>query len=274
MQASQSSLEGAYTRLQAIQLSLSHAEKMTVLGSIASSIAHDLNQPLTYLTSMIEVNLDRADSRTGDLDRLLARVTDVELRAQLSRFVQAERELRADLPKALTTIEQMSDIVKGVHRYSKKASSAPTRFLLREPLEDALRILEHQLKVDGIHVIKLLEPGIEIVANSSQLMQVFMNLLGNARDAMIGQADRRLTIETTSEGDSVRIRISDTGAGIDPLHKDKIFEPFFTTKSQHGTGLGLSIVKDIVEQHGGSIRMQSQPGAGTHVTLRLPLHKK
>jgi signal transduction histidine kinase len=116
-----------------------------------------------------------------------------------------------------------------------------------------------------------------VQGNSGRLQQVFLNLFLNARDAMPGGG--RLNI-ATSNGDSVRVRVSDTGAGIAPEHIQRIYDPFFTTKTApkegqpRGTGLGLSVTYGIIQEHAGKIRVESNPGAGTTFALDFPLSRK
>ncbi len=109
-----------------------------------------------------------------------------------------------------------------------------------------------------------------MTCNPAQVNQVVMNLLSNAVDAC--PEGGTVTVRSRAEGDGVRIEVCDTGPGIDPLIRDRIFDPFFTTKPVgEGTGLGLSISYGIIQDHGGSIEVDSQPGRGTRMTVRLPL---
>ena len=112
-----------------------------------------------------------------------------------------------------------------------------------------------------------------VTGNSGKLQQVFLNLVLNARDAMEGGGT--LTIRTWSDGAYARIRIQDTGQGIPQDHMPRIYDPFFTTKAaRKGTGLGLSVTYGIVQEHGGAIEVQSEPGAGTLFHLEFPLSRK
>jgi hypothetical protein len=112
-----------------------------------------------------------------------------------------------------------------------------------------------------------------IKGNAGKLQQVFLNLVLNARDAMDGGGE--LTIATSAAEDSARIEVSDTGQGISPEHLSRIYDPFFTTKTaKKGTGLGLSVTYGIVREHGGSIEVQSEPGAGTLFHLEFPFARK
>jgi signal transduction histidine kinase len=129
-----------------------------------------------------------------------------------------------------------------------------------------------------VEVENALAPRLQpIQGNPGRLQQVFLNLFLNAKDAMAGGGKLRVA---TSNGDSVSVRISDTGSGIAPEHMPRIYDPFFTTKNApregqaRGTGLGLSVTYGIIQEHAGQIRVESHPGSGTTFTLEFPLSRK
>ncbi len=142
-------------------------------------------------------------------------------------------------------------------------------------ITDTLALLEHQFKVARIQVqTDLNEKLPSILGNAGRLQQVFLNLFLNAKDAMSGGG---VLSVATLNGDSVSVRVSDTGSGIAQEHIDRIYDPFFTTKTSgaegqnRGTGLGLSVTYGIIQEHAGQIRVESRPGAGTTFTLDFPL---
>ena len=134
-------------------------------------------------------------------------------------------------------------------------------------------LLEHDLNLDNVRVERHYAHNLpRIEADEDQLAQVFLNLVSNARDAM-SSGDKRIIVETRSKDDGVEIRFGDTGVGLDPGEIDKIFDPFFTTKDPgRGTGLGLWIVYSIIENHCGTIRVESEKGKGAWFVIFLPTH--
>ena len=146
---------------------------------------------------------------------------------------------------------------------------------LNKVLRETLTLVEHQFTKSSIKVDLKLDESITVIKGSpGKLQQVFLNLFLNARDAMEsgGASGRSLTIETHRWNGAVRVKVSDTGAGIAPENLARIFDPFFTTKGAlKGTGLGLSVSYGIVREHGGDIEVQSQPGKGTQFMLTFPV---
>ena len=145
-------------------------------------------------------------------------------------------------------------------------------------ITDTLALLEHQFKISRIEVRSELTRDLSpIQGNSGRLQQVFLNLFLNAKDAMPGGGTLRVV---SSNGNSVSVQVSDTGAGIAPEHIQRIYDPFFTTKNvpregqNRGTGLGLSVTYGIIQEHAGKIRVESNPGTGTTFALDFPLSRK
>ncbi|HQY87792.1 MAG TPA: ATP-binding protein, partial [Tepidisphaeraceae bacterium] len=153
------------------------------------------------------------------------------------------------------------------------------RVSVQKIVDEALSVLSRDPTRDGIALRVQVRPGLEVRGDSIQLEQVLLNLLINARQAMLAEGQPRggsITIRADEDEDSsIKISIADTGPGIAPEHVEKVFEPFFTTKTNpkmgepKGTGLGLHICKQIVEQHDGRIEVESQVGRGTTFTIRL-----
>jgi len=139
----------------------------------------------------------------------------------------------------------------------------------RAPLDEALSLLEDQLKTHGIEVERDLVAVPEVVADFGQLRQAFLNIAFNACEAMGESGRLRVATRPADSGDAVEVVIADTGPGIPAERLEKIFDPFFTTKEK-GTGLGLSVVYGIVSRHGGTIAVDSEVGRGTAFTIRLP----
>jgi signal transduction histidine kinase len=167
---------------------------------------------------------------------------------------------------------QMAEIVGNLKDFSRLDRSKVTGFNLNEGLNSTLLLAKHLLK--SVSVDKHFGDIPAIICSPSQINQVFLNLVTNAAQAMDeGQGGQgTLTLTTRSENDGVAVDVADNGKGIPPEVLPKIFDPFFSTKEiGKGTGLGLSISYKIVEQHGGRISVESQPGTGTKFTVWLPL---
>lgn len=221
------------------------SEKMASLGVLAAGVAHEVNTPLTGISSFTQMLLeqaDPADPRTAVLEKI------------------EKQTFRA------------ARIVNGLLHLSRTNaadSSERTVVDLNAVVGDVVSLLEHQFEKGSVRIRRELAPGVApVVGFEFKLQQVFLNLFLNARDAM--PSGGWLTIATRVEGDVVVAEVSDTGAGIAPEHLDRIYDPFFTTKPiGHGTGLGLSITYGIVREHEASIHCQSAPGQGTRFTLRF-----
>jgi PAS domain S-box-containing protein len=236
-------VEDISTRVQ-LEEQLQISEKMASIGLLAAGVAHEVNTPLTGISSFTQMLLEGAepdDPKTKVLEKI-------------------ERQtFRA------------AKIVNGLLNLARPAQvdSGPTD--INAVINDVLSLLEHQFRTGRIQVRKEFAPAPPIVQGIEyKLQQVFLNLFMNARDAM--PRGGWLTIATRQEADGAVVEVSDTGSGISPEVLSRIYDPFFTTKEiGKGTGLGLSITYGIVQEHGGTITCDSQPGQGTRFTLRLPL---
>jgi signal transduction histidine kinase len=221
------------------------SEKMASIGLLAAGVAHEVNTPLTGISSFTQMLLegaDPADPKTALLEKI-------------------ERQtFRA------------AKIVNGLLTLSRPGTPGGERMPvdLNTVITDVCSLLEHQLSVGRIRVRRELSPSLPPVSGiEHQLQQVFLNLFLNARDAM--PSGGWLTVTTRVDGGEVVAEVSDTGSGIPPEQLARIYDPFFTTKAiGRGTGLGLSITYGIVRDHGGAIRCDSAQGHGTRFTVMLP----
>ncbi len=221
------------------------SEKMASLGLLAAGVAHEVNTPLTGISSYTQMLLegsDPGDPRTAVLEKI------------------EKQTFRA------------ARIVNGLLHLSRSGvgdASERTAVDLNAVVNDVLALLEHQFEKGSIKIRRELAPApVPVVGFEFKLQQVFLNLFLNARDAM--PSGGWLTIATRRDGDEVVAEVFDTGAGIPPEHLDRIYDPFFTTKPiGQGTGLGLSITYGIVQEHEASIHCASNPGQGTRFTLRF-----
>jgi two-component system NtrC family sensor kinase len=226
------------------QLQLS--EKMASIGALAAGVAHEVNTPLTGISSFTQMlleNADPADPKTALLEKI-------------------ERQtFRA------------AKIVSGLLNLSRPGPSGAERTPvdLNAVIADVFSLLEHQFNASKVKVRRDLSPvPAAVLGIEHQLQQVFLNLFLNARDAM--PRGGWLSVATRVEDDRIVAEVADTGSGIPSEHLARIYDPFFTTKSiGRGTGLGLSITYGIVHEHDGTIGCESAVGQGTRFTLRLPL---
>lgn len=227
------------------QAQLIHSEKMTALGRLVASLAHEINNPLQSIQGCLTL----ADEEM-----------DFEMRPE---------KLRRYLDVAEGEIERIATIVRRVRDFYRPASEEKHPTDLHAALESVLELTRKQLQHSDVQVEREWCTAMpELLANADHLKQVFLNLILNAIDAMPEGGVLRL--RTAVEGAEVRITFTDTGVGIPPEVFDRLFEPFYTTKTQ-GSGLGLSISYGIIESHNGQILVESQPGVGTTFTLVLPV---
>jgi PAS domain S-box-containing protein len=232
-----------------MQHQLVQSEKMAAVGLLASSVVHELNNPLMAVTGYSSMLEEQLKLPTINKDQCL--------------------EMLETLKEGAVKCEKT---VKNLLEFSRKAKHEHTLINPNEALNSILRLLEHKAGMERIKINRKLQENMQqIPADNNEIQQVFMNLIVNAFDAMKGGGT--LTIESRQiDGDRVEFSIADTGAGIPKENLPKLFEPFFTTKpAGQGTGLGLPIVKKIIEEHGGEIGVESEVGKGTRMWVRFPL---
>jgi signal transduction histidine kinase len=233
----------AEERQSELERQLLHSQKLEALGTLAGGIAHDLNNTLMPILALSELLMRKMPRGSGE-------------REDLETVVQASRHGR--------------DLVQQILAFSRHQQVARTRVDLAAITHQALQMLR-----STIPAIVLISEELEdvplILADPGQIQQVVVNLVTNAVQA-IGDRMGTITISLSQSGNFTRLRVADTGCGMDPETRDRIFEPFFTTKNVgEGTGLGLSVVHGIVTNHGGLIEVGSQPGKGTEFTIFLPV---
>lgn len=269
-------IEAAYQDLARTQEQLVHSEKMASLGLLVAGVAHELNNPISYvhsnldfieeyterLASMVETrdNADPAngqDCRDGDEPK-----RGVKVEATLNTL----RELIASCKEGT---ERVKKIVLDLRTFSRTDDVGLVLADLHEGIESTLNLLAKQYK-DRITIHRDYGNLPLVECYPGQINQVFMNLLQNAAQAIPNRGD--VWIKTVAEGGWARIVIRDNGIGIPDEHLGRIFDPFFTTKSVGtGTGLGLSISYGIIEKHGGTIRVTSKVGEGAEFIVELPV---
>ncbi len=237
-------------QLKAAQAQLIQSEKLSSLGKLAASIAHEINNPLSgilvYAKLLIRV---QEDGDTSEKARAAA--------LKNLRLVQRETE-------------RCSAIVRNLLDFARQRPLALKHIDVVSAASEALSLVEHQMSMQGIVLDKQLGGPAIVEADFGQLRQAFLNIALNACDAMPKGGKATVTSRLVRENRAVEIIFEDTGVGIPPDHLSKILDPFFTTKEK-GTGLGLSVVYGIVERLKGKLDIQSQVGKGTRVTIRLPV---
>lgn len=220
-------------------------EKMAALGRLAAGVAHEIRNPLTSIKM-----------------RLFS----------LGREFEEGSPQKEDADVIKEEVEQLESIVHNFLQYARPAELKLEPSSINEILASVLELLQHRFRSQEITVRSPQGNGVMVLADRQQLRQVFMNILLNACDAMPDGGDIGITFEPGGEGDAktVKVRIGNTGAPISPDDAGHIFDPFFSTRDD-GTGLGLSIARQIVESHGGEIKLDSPaPGESVCFSVTLP----
>ncbi|WP_430432319.1 sensor histidine kinase [Methyloversatilis sp.] len=266
-------LREAHEALKLAQQQLLHSEKMASLGRLVAGVAHELNNPISFVLGNVHA-LKKYSERMGRyIDAVHAGASDEEL-GELRTRLRIEHLLK-DLPSLIEgTMEgaqRTADIVNGLKRFSAVDPEGRTAVDLNTVIERAI----HWIRKGTTAAVNMhWEAGAPcvVMGSAGQLQQVVMNLLQNACDA--AGADGRvaeLAIDCSTTDDRVRMTLRDNGPGIPDEYLSRIFEPFFTTKPVgKGTGLGLSISYGIVEQHGGTLVARNHPDGGAEFVLELP----
>ena len=270
-----SALRQAHDDLKRTQSQLLHAEKMVSLGRLVAGVAHELNNPISFVLGNV-LSLKRY---AGHLERYLGAVHD-SAAAEGHALSDLRQELRidrilADMPHLIDGMiegaERTRDIVDALKRFSAVDKRSPERVSLNEVVERSVRWVV-QSATPKFAVDVDLPPDLHCTGSSGQLQQVVMNLVQNACDAVAQCPEKRLKIIGGRENGMAVLRFTDNGPGISEEYLGRLFEPFFTTKPVgQGTGLGLSISYGIVESHGGSLSARNVSGGGAEFILALPV---
>lgn len=269
-------LEETHQELKSTQTQLVAAEKMASLGQLTAGIAHEINNPVNFISG----NIHPLKSDISELMQLLNAYENIvqheNLKDKFTEIVSLKEGmdfdyLKEEIQELLAGMEEgatrTTEIVKGLRMFARVDEEQPKPVDLHMGLDNTLALLKGQLK--DIEIIRDYGEIPVIDGFPGKINQVFMNVLTNAIQAIPGEG--WIGIKTRVVGAQVEIRIQDTGKGIDKDTINRIYEPFFTTKELgEGTGLGLSISLGILKQHGGHIDIESIPGQGTEVILSLP----
>jgi PAS domain S-box-containing protein len=274
-------------KLKETQAQLVHSEKLASLGTLASGMAHEINNPLAFATNNVAIlerelghlltlvdayEAGRSDlartnpERALEISRLREEFDVAYLQQNLSRIAQATR-------KGLGRVAQ---IVQNLRNFAQIDRAEIGELNLNELLEQSLGMLSENLTRQRVTVHKQFADLPALEGAPAHLNQVFLNLLMNALQAIeaTGKPQGRIEIVTRHVGDEIVVEVADDGCGIPAEKVSKIFDPFFTTKPLgQGTGLGLSLSHGIISDHGGRIEVESTVGVGTRFRIRLPLKR-
>jgi signal transduction histidine kinase len=280
-------LQNRLNELKQSQTHLVQTEKMSSLGQMVAGIAHEINTPLAYTRSntvLVESQLGQIDQlvlacaqqadyllsdQEIDEDQLAEQISQVAILAQEMRRDKTIDEMRELLQNNANGLDTIADLVSNLKNFSRLDRQQVASVDLNAGLESVLIIARNELKYK-VDIIKDFGKLPTVRCSPSQINQVFLNLIVNAAQAIEQQGT--ITLRTSASKSHVKIEIADTGKGIPDEVLPNIFDPFFTTKDiGEGTGLGLSIAYRIVQQHGGSLNVESAPGQGTKFIMTLPL---
>ncbi|MFA5118659.1 MAG: ATP-binding protein [Candidatus Omnitrophota bacterium] len=230
-----------------------HMEKMASLGTLAAGIAHEINNPLGFLISNLQSLIDYTQQIEGKISL-----------AEKENKVLIE-DMKAMNQESLDGAVRIKKIVSDLRTFSRRSETQNSLIEINQVLESVLSIVWNEIKYK-VTVIKDYQAKSKISADTTQLSQVFLNLLINASQAIADKGT--ITMSTYEDAKSVYVKVVDTGSGIAKDVLPKIFDPFFSTKKS--TGLGLSVSYNIIKHHGGDVKVESTVGTGTTFVVQLP----
>ncbi|WP_321365499.1 ATP-binding protein [uncultured Desulfuromusa sp.] len=273
-------LEQAHADLKATQGQILQSEKMAAIGQLAAGVAHEINNPIGFVTSNLRTlgryvdkladHIEEQEKTIHELapDQADGIIGQLRKKSKIDAIIEDLHDLQSE---SLDGLDRISKIVKNLKSFSRVDQTVFSNVDLNECLESTLNIVWNELKYTAT-IEKKLSPLPLVPCYPQEINQVFLNLLVNAGHAIGEKGVIRLY--SRQEGETVCISITDNGCGIPEENLKHLFEPFFTTKEVgKGTGLGLSISYDIIQKHNGEIQVESEVGKGTTFTIRLPLQQ-
>lgn len=279
-------LQTALKQLHVAETRLAHSEKMAVIGTLAAGVAHEINNPLGFVSANFTTLLEYAEALlalvdAGEASEAVCMQHAPELLQPLHQLKEASdlAYMRQDLPalmaetaSGLARIQRIIDQMLG---YAHVSNNGRAPHNINRILDSSVRMASHRL-AETVNVIRDYADLPPVICDPGEISQVFDNLLTNAAHAVGQRRDAlpagQINLTTRQEGAEVAITIADNGTGMSTETRNRVFEPFFTTKAVgDGTGLGLALCWNIIERHQGTIEVDSTLGAGSRFTLRLPL---
>ncbi|MBU2112281.1 MAG: PAS domain-containing protein [Gammaproteobacteria bacterium] len=266
-------------KLEAAQNQLLQSEKMAAIGQLAAGVAHEINNPVGFVSSNLQSLQDyniKLFKLVQFYQKLFAKINHPTYQAleqdmlKRQQFAFISTDLPELLQESIEGLERVAEIVKNLKAFSHVDSSEWQYANIVDGLENTLKIAANQIKYKA-EIHKNYQPNLpELYCQPMQLNQVFLNLLVNAAQAIEEKGE--IFIDVAATKSAITIAIKDSGVGIEKKHLQKIFEPFFTTKPVGtGTGLGLSLSYSILQKHKGDMQVESEPGVGSCFTVTLPL---
>jgi PAS domain S-box-containing protein len=238
----------AQEALQVAQTALAHVTRVTMLGEMTTSIAHEVNQPLGAIVTNAGASLRWLGHQPPEIE-----------------------EVRTAIGQIVNDAHRANEVIRRIRKFSKNVDPEMTRLDINEVVEEAVTLLRHDALRHGVAIRLELAPDlVPVRGDRIQLQQVIVNLLINGMEAMatLRERERVLVVRTQRQADGVLVAIEDAGVGIKPENADRLFSAFYTTKPD-GLGMGLSIVRSIIEAHGG--RVWAAPNAGPGMTFQFTL---
>jgi two-component system NtrC family sensor kinase len=271
---SQRALEQRNQQLKAAQQHIMQHEKMAALGMLSAGVAHEINNPNNFLRMSAQSIRSRLRELEQFVDGLLDE-SDGDVGEEFSRRFQS---LREDTDLVLEGSQRINEIVSGMRKVTRGSNAGSETFDPVAGLNVTLVLVKPSYKTVARFVVELDETA-PVLGTASQINQVFTNILVNAGQAIESRVAEEggvgeISIKSERADDMLLISVTDDGGGMTDDVRAQIFEPFFTTKTgERGTGLGMSICKNLIEQHGGRIQIESVAGCGTTVRVYLPIHQ-
>ncbi len=250
-------------QLRELQGRMLRFERLAALGQLSAGIAHELMNPVSYVTQNVATLRRELNVIRNYLIPRLAREPNREV-------AQALEELPSLLQDLDSGTHHIRELAVGIRSQARGEETGQVSEL-RTVVDFATRIARAELRQQGR--LRAAGPAVQVGIGPVKLLQVLLNLLVNSAHALL-EVDRPgfIDVRWAQDGAMVRLEVSDNGCGIDPSLQQKVFEPLFTTKpAGMGTGLGLGIIREIVQEAGGAVSLQSTPGEGTTLRVTLPL---
>lgn len=272
-------LEESLNQLKQQQAHMLTQDKLATLGTLSAGIAHEVNNPLSFVKSNFESlgqYLQTFESLLVLINRVKPKLSE-EVVSEIDAFMldQDIEFMQEDLLSLMADtsdgISRVTDIIQNLRSFARTQPADQCEFNIVDGLKSTLKLLNSEL-VDKVVVDLDLKPVSDVACNPNEINQVLLNLIINAKQATDDTDQPTIRISTWEDSEYVHLKISDNGCGMDQETQQDIFVPFFTTKPVgKGTGMGLAISYNIIKDHNGRIEVESQPDHGSHFTVSLPI---